>query len=66
MEKEFYKLRPSDFIPIVGMINHIERYYEGGEQSELDKRYFIRGIALTAYNFAFMTGLGGLASLLAK
>lgn len=66
-EKPVYKLRASDFIPIVGMINRIERQYSEKEQPGLDnEKYFIRNAALTAYNFAFLTGLGGLAALLVK
>ena len=66
---EDYKLKLSDFIPIVGVINHLERYSKQVEEKpEMEnscyKKYLTRGIALTAYNFAFLTGAAGLLKLL--
>ena len=72
---KFYKLRPSDFIPIIGGLNHSKRCFEKSSPLELTSNWytsqcFARDFVLTLYNAAIfggaIVGISGLAQLLSK
>ncbi|VVB82939.1 Uncharacterised protein [uncultured archaeon] len=62
MTKEFYRTRLSDFIPIVGMVNHIERCAPEDYNNKISSRLVNAG--LTLYNFTIISGATGLLKLL--
>ena len=54
MEKEFYKLKGTDFIPLIGMINHLERCPQKEYNHKTSSRLTNAGLIL--YNFAIISG----------
>ena len=67
MKEEFYKLRGTDFIPIIGIINHLERCPMEEYNNKISSRLTNAGLML--YNFAVIPGAvvaSGLLELLLK
>lgn len=67
VEKESYKLQLSDFIPIVGMINRLERCSQEDYDNKTSYRLINAGLAL--YNLVVIPGAvvaSGLVELLSK
>ena len=62
MEKGFDKLRREDFIPIIGMINRLERCPD--EEYNHKTSYRLTNAGLILYNFAVIAGATGLLKLL--